>query len=88
MGLKADGIEHRAPIGRPVQLRDERTIDQAIDDRIKGLTDWILENAPECSKEQRHLGEEAVERGYWHYGYLVALRDLRELLRGNRNTLN
>jgi hypothetical protein len=64
-----------------------RSDDQAIDNRIDGLAEWIAENAPECN-EQAHLDEGTRERAYWHHGYLTALRDLRELLRGSRSSLN
>jgi hypothetical protein len=62
------------------------SIDQAIDERIDGLTDWIAENAPEC-KEQAHLDGGTRERAYWHCGYLAALRDLRALM-GKTETRN
>jgi hypothetical protein len=64
-----------------------RTVEQAIDDRIEGLTDWLRQNAP-AVEQQAHLDEGSLERAYWHYGYLVALRDLRDLLRGRRHSLN
>lgn len=64
-----------------------REASEAIDDRIDGLAKWLAENAPECS-DQAHLDEGTRERAYWHYGYLTALRDLRELLHGNRSSLN
>jgi hypothetical protein len=61
--------------------------DQNIDDRIDRLAEWLAANAPECI-EQAHLDDGTRERAYWHYGYLTALRDMRELLRGNRNFPN
>ncbi len=48
--------------------------------RVEWLTKWMKENAPECSKEQKHLDHGTVERAYWHYGYLSALRDILRLL--------
>lgn len=62
--------------------------DQAIDQRIDDLTDWLAANCPSCTHEQAHLDEGTRERAYWHYGYLVALRDLRDLLAGRRPSLN
>jgi hypothetical protein len=44
--------------------------------REKGLSEWLKDNAPECGKEQRHLNEGSIERIYWHYGYMVAIRDV------------
>jgi hypothetical protein len=63
-------------------------VDQAIDERIDGLTDWLSTNCPRCMREQTHLDFGTRERAYWHYGYLVALRDVRDLLAGRKDTLN
>jgi hypothetical protein len=59
-------------------LRGPSTIEQAIEDRINGLTEWLAEHAPEW-REQAHLDEGSSERVYWHLGYLTALRDLQKL---------
>jgi hypothetical protein len=63
------------------------TLDEDMDRRIAGLAEWLQKNAPEIN-QQRHLDDGSRERAYWHYGYLVALRDLRDLLRGRRSSLN
>lgn len=60
---------------------------QAIADRIDGLTDWVEANAPD-SAEQAHLDEGSPERAYWHRGYLQALRDVQALLAGHKRSLN
>lgn len=49
-----------------------------LDDRIKGLKDWLIEQDPDCFKEQKHLDEGSPERIYWHYGELMTLIDLRK----------
>lgn len=49
-----------------------------LDDRIKGLKDWLIEQDPACFKEQKHLDEGSPERIYWHYGKLMTLIDLRK----------
>ena len=49
-----------------------------LDDRIKGLKDWLIEQDPNCFKEQKHLDEGSPERIYWHYGELMTLIDLRK----------
>ncbi len=56
----------------------------SVEMRINGLKDWLRENAPECFSEQKHLHENTAERVYWHYGYMVALRDVMRLLQGER----
>lgn len=63
-----------------------RTLEEALDQRIFGLAEW-LEQHSKVVAEQRHLDEGSRERAYWHYGYLAALRDFRELLlqRANLN---
>ena len=66
-----------------IRLRRPKDVDDTLEQRIAQLTKWLEENAPDLD-EQRHLDEGSRERAYWHYGYLVALRDLRNLLRGRQ----
>ena len=50
------------------------------------LEGWLYQHAPEVFKDQHHLTVEGVrelpslERKYWHYGYMVAVRDVRKWL--------
>lgn len=53
-----------------------------IEQRERDLTEWLRSAAPRCFSEQRHCEEGTQERVYWHYGYLMALRDVMSLLRG------
>ena len=53
-----------------------------IERRIAGLSDWLEKNAPNCRIEQKHLEEGSRERIYWHYGYMVALKDMMRFLKG------
>jgi hypothetical protein len=46
--------------------------------RIAELTDWLQENAPTIMDDQKHLDAGTAEQAYWHYGYLMALRDMRK----------
>ena len=48
--------------------------------RASKIEEWLTVNAPHCVSEQRHLDEGSPERAYWHYGYLMALRDVRVAL--------
>jgi hypothetical protein len=64
------------------------SLDEALEKRIADLTAWLREIAPECDHKQRHLDDGTVERAYWHYGYLMALRDLRDLIGHRRSSLN
>jgi hypothetical protein len=54
---------------------------EAIERRITNMSEWLRENSPYCFHDQKHLDEDTVERTYWHYGYLVALKDVRRLLK-------
>lgn len=56
------------------------TAENALAKRIEGLRAWLEANAPDCFDDQLHTEEGTPERAYWHYGYLVALRDMRSLL--------
>ena len=54
-----------------------------IQNRAEQIDLWLKENCPECKHEQGHLVENTPERIYWHYGYMVALRDVLRLLKTN-----
>ena len=54
---------------------DPKTV-EALQVRVKNLQSWLEEEAPYASADQRHLEEHTPERAYWHYGYLMALRDV------------
>lgn len=54
---------------------------QHLDRRSQELQQWLTQHAPDIEREQHHLQEGTPERAYWHYGYLIALRDIRGLLR-------
>jgi hypothetical protein len=51
-----------------------------IERRIAELQKWLQENDPECFTQQLHLNHHSTECVYWHYGYLVALRDIAALI--------
>jgi hypothetical protein len=61
-------------------MAKECTEIERIEDRVKDLTEWVTQNASICIAEQKHLDEGSQERAYWHYGYLVALKDALSLL--------
>lgn len=50
-----------------------------LDASIASLTEWLRENSLDGATHS-HADEGAHERLSWHYGYLIALRDVRELL--------
>jgi hypothetical protein len=58
---------------------------QAISDKARALTRWLIENAPHCEASQRHLDPGTKEQAYWHYGYLCALKDMLAIV-GARST--
>jgi hypothetical protein len=51
-----------------------------IERRIRDTSEWLKNNGGDFSTEQRHLDEGSQERVYWHYGYLVALKDMMRFL--------
>lgn len=53
---------------------------ESLAQRERVLSEWLKKNHPEVVAEQKHLDEGSVERAYWHYGYMVALRDVMRLL--------
>jgi hypothetical protein len=55
------------------------TLKKDLDQHIESLTKWLAENSlADCAQPQ--ADESAFERMAWHYGYLIALRDVRDLL--------
>ena len=54
-----------------------------IQERAEGLRRELKAQNPECFREQRHTDANTAERVYWHYGYLMALRDVLALLNGS-----
>lgn len=66
------------------ELRPEALIKRALEDSASSVAEWLKENGPDCAEEQAHLDEDSRERVYWHYGYLVALRDALALIQRQR----
>jgi hypothetical protein len=50
-----------------------------IEDRCRELGHWILNNAPQCVTDEKHLVEGSQERAYWAHGYLTAMLDVLRL---------
>jgi hypothetical protein len=50
-------------------------IASAIRSRMEGIREWIADEAPYITADQRHLDANTPERAYWHYGYQAALGD-------------
>jgi len=73
-----------API---VKQPDRRSLEDALIERIDGQASWLKANAPGCFEEQHHLDGGTREQIYWNYGYLLALRDVRDFLRRKRRAL-
>lgn len=51
-----------------------------IEERIEGIEVWIEQEGSNCKQEQAHLLKGTKEKIYWHYGYLIALKDILRLL--------
>jgi len=60
----------------------EPDIASAIRTRLQGIREWMAEEAPYVTADQKHLDANTPERAYWHYGYQVALSDLLALIEG------
>jgi hypothetical protein len=65
-----------------------QTLEQAMSQRLEDLRSWLKETAPECFIEQRHTIEGSSERVYWHYGYMIAMRDSLAFLERKTKKLN
>ncbi len=65
-------------------VRPGPRLESLLEKRIQALSAWLSRHAAFCTQEQAHLDEGSRERAYWHYGYLVALGDVRAVLRNGR----
>lgn len=54
--------------------------EDAIRRRIDDLEAWLRAQGVDVREEQTHLDEGTRERLYWHYGYLIGLRDAMDAL--------
>jgi hypothetical protein len=48
--------------------------------RAEETATYLRQTFPEVTEQQRHLDDGSPERAYWHFGYLMALRDALKLL--------
>jgi len=87
-GNDGAGIAVNSAMDSAAHVAEEsaRSID-ALEQRMEKLTAWLETQAPECFDEQAHLREGSAERVYWHYGYLVALRDMQRQMRAAKDHL-
>lgn len=65
-----------------------KSIDAKIAKQIQETEIWLEKNGGDCKKKQSHLVEGTEERVYWHYGYMMALKDTLRLLNRERAKLN
>lgn len=64
-----------------------QSVDDTITKRITDLEDWLKDNGDGCKEKQSHLVDGA-ERVYWHYGYMMALKDISRFLKQESAKLN
>lgn len=57
---------------------------EEVRERADELAAWISESSSDVVGEQRQLDEGSPEQAYWHYGYMVALRDMLRFLADNK----
>ena len=57
---------------------------EEVRERADELAEWISESSADLVGEQQQLQVGSREHAYWHYGYMVALRDVLRFLADNR----
>lgn len=50
--------------------------------RQNEIEKFLMKDHIEVFAEQKHLDRGSVERAYWHYGYLAAMRDIINRMEG------
>lgn len=69
--------------------REDTMVDlAALEQRARDTAEWLKRNGRECFDEQKHLDQNTQERIYWHYGYLIAIRDVIRFLTGEVSPIN
>jgi len=56
-------------------------LETTISNRADELSQWLVQNAHWCLESESDLAGHPAERVYWHHGYMVALRDILQLMR-------
>jgi len=59
---------------------EKEVMRERIKRRAEAIKLWLEENGIRALQEQRHLNSNTQERVYWHFGYMVALRDVLDLI--------
>lgn len=54
-------------------------------ERIDDTFEFLSKDHPEIFHEQKHLDAGTIERAYWHYGYMAALRDIERQMKEKKN---
>jgi len=62
------------------ELEHRREVDRKLKERADSQREWVYSNYPECFVDQKHCEDVSIERGYWHYGSMVALTDVINLI--------
>ena len=63
-----------------ITVENKRSIVSRLKIRRSALMAWLKREDPGCFSLQKHLRQGTPERVYWHYGYMMALRDMLRLL--------
>lgn len=61
---------------------DREYMIERLKQRAAAIELWLAEQGGGAVQAHRHLDAGTPEREYWHYGYMVALRDIIRLLSG------
>jgi hypothetical protein len=63
-------------------------VERALRDRASELSKWLADHGSDYREMQAHLDAGSSERSYWHYGYLIALRDVLRLIDSQKTDLH
>jgi len=66
-------------------MKTEDTITDlsVLEHRANGIREWLVKNGRGCFDEQEHVHAQTKGKIYWHYGYMCALVDVLNFLRGD-----
>ncbi|MGH1418932.1 MAG: hypothetical protein ACRBCJ_08755 [Hyphomicrobiaceae bacterium] len=52
------------------------SISAELEFRLNNIAQWLKEEAPHTTIEQKHVVQNSSEQAYWNYGYMMACADI------------
>lgn len=88
--LQTATLVNKEPIANALEIeyitRMRVVIVDIIEERIETINDWMQKNALECFTDSKENVKGSIEKKYFQYGYLSALKDAKNVFLGSNIT--